>query len=97
MLAFAPERARVGVVCDIPTSCHSFHVSVFATLVLVPSVFAVLYERSVPSVMVRSVVTTVTVSTCSDDSTTSISGTGKAATRGWLPGDLTHAGIVAPT
>jgi len=34
------------------TSCHSFHVTVFATLVLVPSVLDVLYDRSVPSVMV---------------------------------------------
>jgi hypothetical protein len=49
----------------------------------------------VPWLMVWSVVTVVTATTCSEEGTTSISGTGKAATRGWLPGALTQEGISA--
>src|SRR4051812_719941 len=71
------------------TSCQSFQVAVSATLELVPSVFAVLYVLCSFCSTRWSVVTTVTVCTFSDDGTTSMSGTGNAATSGWFPGGFT--------
>ena len=58
------------------TSCHSFHVTVSARLVLVPVITDVLYECFSFCSTVRLVVTTVTACITSDDGTTSISGTG---------------------